>query len=633
VQRPGIEIDSIEWQRIQCVVRARPTGAPAVDPRRLSLRSPTQPPALVPVAHAEVAAGCLIVRVNAMQGPDEMPLRPGRWILVQGDDFGGRELRVLGGRVDPVEHEGRFHVGRRGDFVIAPSVDRDDQTLGFEIRLEPHVPRSAAEALAEVPAPSTTAGGSEEDGGWSSDRAAVPNARQAAQEESNEASSGRESAAEDAAGDGTDEVVGDDTVEAATERAEPGDAERAIADEATPVEPRTRGGRSLRRKAFRAIRRWLRPLRKWGFQLAFNLFRLAAMRNGRRILFTSDSRAELGGNLKLVYDRMVERGINQRYELMQLFRPGLKTPRTWRDRFRLPWLLARADVVLIDDYQPAIYKVQDRNVKIIQLWHAFGSFKTVGYSRIGKPGGPSPWSRVHKNYTYAIVASRNDVAHYAEAFGIPEDRVVATGLPRMDQFLAQSRDQARRGAALRAFPEARGHRTILFAPTFRGRDARTARYDVGSVDFAALHALCVEKDAIFIIRLHPFVRDRVDIPDEYRDRIIDGSPRTVEVNDLLLATDLLVTDYSSIVFEYSTLRRPMLFYAYDLDEYVASRDFYVRYEEWVPGRIVRTFPELLDAIRREDFQADRIGPFVARNFDHLEGGSTDRIIDRLILSG
>jgi CDP-ribitol ribitolphosphotransferase len=85
------------------------------------------------------------------------------------------------------------------------------------------------------------------------------------------------------------------------------------------------------------------------------------------------------------------------------------------------------------------------------------------------------------------------------------------------------------------------------------------------------------------------------------------------------------------VFEYSTLGRPMLFFAYDLEEYVATRDFYVPFEEFVPGRIVRTFDELLDAVQRDDYHLEKVASFAARHFDHLDGTSTDRVIDELIL--
>jgi CDP-ribitol ribitolphosphotransferase len=182
-----------------------------------------------------------------------------------------------------------------------------------------------------------------------------------------------------------------------------------------------------------------------------------------------------------------------------------------------------------------------------------------------------------------------------------------------------------------AFPATQGRFTILFAPTFRGETARDASYDLAQLDWAALHALCVEKDAGAIVRMHPFVTAPLGIPAAFADRIVDGSAAPVDVNDLLFAVDLLVTDYSSIMLEYSTLGRPMLFFAYDLDAYVAERDFYEPFASYVPGRIVRTFAELIDAIRRDDYEADKVAGFAARHFAHLDAGSADRVIDELIL--
>ena len=374
----------------------------------------------------------------------------------------------------------------------------------------------------------------------------------------------------------------------------------------------------------------LNVARVGAFGVLFLVFRVLIRRNGRRILFSSDSRAELGGNLKMVYDRMVERGIDQEYELLTLFKDGIATRRSFRDRFRLPWLLARVDVIVIDDYQPVIYRVDDPGIRIVQLWHAVGAFKTVGYSRVGKPGAPNPYGKVHKNYTCATVSSHADIPVYAEAFGIPESRVIPTGVPRVDRFFDPAYRAAARAAALEAVPAARDRFTILFAPTFRGHGARTATYDLGMLDYPALHAVCVEKDAVCIVRMHPFVADPLAIPDHLTDRLIDGSAVPLDVNDLMFAVDLLITDYSSVVFEFSTLGRPMLFFAYDLEEYVASRDFYEPYESFVPGRIVRTFDELLEAIRRDDYQIEKVDAFAHRHFDHLDGGSTDRVIDLIL---
>jgi CDP-glycerol glycerophosphotransferase (TagB/SpsB family) len=360
--------------------------------------------------------------------------------------------------------------------------------------------------------------------------------------------------------------------------------------------------------------------------------RSTGQRNGRRVVFTSDSHSALAGNLAVVYDRMVARGLDREYELTTIFKPSVTASRSWRDRWRLPHLLARADVILLDDYQPVIYRLPpDPARRVVQLWHASGAFKTVGYSRVGKPGGPSPFWRRHKNYTAAIVSGGHDVPYYAEAFGLPEERVVPTGIPRTDRFFDAAHREAGRAAAVAAFPAIEGHRVILFAPTFRGHGPRDAWYDYDHVDWAGLHAACLETDAVVIVKMHPFVREPVPIPTALADRLIDGTRSPIDVNDLLFAVDLLITDYSSIVFEFSTLLRPMLFFAYDLEEYVASRDFYVPFAEFVPGRIARTFDEVLAALRADDFEFDKVPAFTRRHFDHLDGGATDRVIDELIL--
>lgn len=352
----------------------------------------------------------------------------------------------------------------------------------------------------------------------------------------------------------------------------------------------------------------------------------------RTIVFTSDSRTTLGGNLRLVHDRLVARGVHRRHPIRTIFKPSIRARRGPLDRVRLVWLMARARVILLDDYQPAIYRLpRHPEQRIIQLWHAWGAFKTVGYSRIGKPGGPNPWSRVHKNYTYATVSSTHEVPFYAEAFGIADERAVPTGTPRMDDFLDPVNQEARRARAAELFPGARGREVILFAPTFRGRSARGAEYPVEIVDVRALHAVCVERDAVAILRLHPFVTQRVDVPAELRDRVVEATHLDVDTNDLLLISDLLITDYSSLIFEFSALGRPMLFFAYDLEEYVATRDFYEPFEAFVPGRIVRSFQGLIEAIRAQDFEHHKVAPFARRHLPDEPGSATDRIIDDLIL--
>ena len=354
-------------------------------------------------------------------------------------------------------------------------------------------------------------------------------------------------------------------------------------------------------------------------------------RTGRRVLFTSDSRASLSGNLQVIHDRMIERGLDKDYDLATVFKESITAKRPLRDRVRLPYLLAVCDIIICDDYHPVLYKVDyDPSVRLIQVWHASGAFKTVGYSRVGKPGGPLPFSKNHRNYTYALVSSMYDGPFYAEAFGIPLSHVVPTGIPRMDAFFDDAHKAAQRSAARAAFPLIVGKKVIFFAPTFRGTGPSTAFYDYDRIDFAALHQVCVELDAVVVFKMHPFVIEPVVIPAEYADRFVDATSYR-EINDLLMVADVVITDYSTVAFEASTLGTPMLFFAYDLEEYISERDFYVPYEEFVPGKIVHTFAEVLASLRTSDFEQWKVPEFAAKHFAHLDGGSTDRVIDQLIL--
>ncbi|EGQ4341455.1 CDP-glycerol glycerophosphotransferase family protein, partial [Staphylococcus pseudintermedius] len=125
--------------------------------------------------------------------------------------------------------------------------------------------------------------------------------------------------------------------------------------------------------------------------------------------------------------------------------------------------------------------------------------------------------------------------------------------------------------------------------------------------------------------MHPFVRNRLKIPNQYRKYFIDIS-NFREVNDILFVTDILISDYSSLVYEFATFKRPMLFYAFDLEDYVTSRDFYEDYESFVPGKIVETFEELLNSLEKNDFELEKVECFLNKHFKYLDGRASERVV-------
>ncbi|MET7868796.1 CDP-glycerol glycerophosphotransferase family protein [Streptomyces cyaneofuscatus] len=365
-------------------------------------------------------------------------------------------------------------------------------------------------------------------------------------------------------------------------------------------------------------------------KLANKFYRTARRLNppkGNRILFASEMRTGLGGNLARVHDRMIERGLDKKHTFNYSFRVPA-TANKW-STLRLIYRLATSDTVLMDDYFGLLANLNiSPDTKIIQLWHAGSGFKAVGYSRFGKYGSPK-LSNAHRKYTYVITGSKHLVPVYAEAFGIEESAVVPTGLPRIDTFLNEDHSQKVKDDFFASYPHLKGKKIVLFAPTFRGKSIGDAHYDYDRIDFEKLHEVCGDKYVV-LFRMHHFISEEPPIPAEYADRLINFA-EFPDTNDLLHVTDVLVTDYSSVIYEYTLLDKPILFYAYDKDTYSVVRGFHRDYDAVAPGKVCVTFDELLKSLQDEDFDLSKVEEFRQDNFDYVDTNSADRVIDWLVV--
>lgn len=342
-----------------------------------------------------------------------------------------------------------------------------------------------------------------------------------------------------------------------------------------------------------------------------------------RIVFISDRRRDLTGNFEFVYDILKE---DQSLDMRFVLDDREIKDMSLGNAFRFGFYLATSKVILVDDYTQLLYKIPRRKgTTLIQLWHACGAFKTFGYSRMGKTGGQKQNNPAHRNYDYAIVSSREISKFYAEGFGLSLEKAVATGIPRTDIFFDTLYKEKVRKEFYQKYPGLKDKKIMLFAPTFRGNGKLSAFYPVEKFDpvrmYEALHG-----EYAILIKHHPFVQDRSIIPEKYKDVIIDLSENS-ELNDLLFVTDLLVTDYSSVIFEAALLDIPMLFYAYDLQRYISTRGFYYEFEKFVPGKIVYSFGQAIKAVENQDFEADKIQRFKTRFFDDLDGRSSYRVVE------
>lgn len=370
----------------------------------------------------------------------------------------------------------------------------------------------------------------------------------------------------------------------------------------------------------------------WLIRAFYHFFAAVTPKNGTRVLFMSETKDYLWGNLKYINDRIIERGLDKEFKLSYSLRRAVGNNKSALSWIRTVYLIAKQDYIFIDDYAPifGFFKLHPKT-SLIQVWHAGEGFKSVGYSRFGKDGSPFPSESCHKAYTYALTGSKSLVKVYEEVFGIEKSAFLPTGMARLDDFLDEEKIDGFKREFYEQYPEFTGKKIILFAPTFRGTGQQNAYYDYNMLDLKRIYEFCGDK-WIFLVKMHPFVKDPIGIPAEYRDRIFDFAEYP-NINDLYYITDILITDYSSNYYEYALMRRPVLFYTYDREIYELTRGVHRDVNSHAPGRVCDTFDELMNALETENYEEYKIEQFVKDNFSEYDGHAADKAIDAILKRG
>ena len=172
----------------------------------------------------------------------------------------------------------------------------------------------------------------------------------------------------------------------------------------------------------------LQKFKRMVYICIYNILKTIKPLNAKKVILASNRGKDLGGNLLSIYEALKkEKGYDIR--VLTTKKGGFKY------NLKLITNMADAKFILIDDFFPLLYPLKIRkNAKFIQVWHAVGAFKKVGFSRLGKIGGPSPTSITHKNYTDVIVSSESIVDNYSEAFQLSREKIHPVGVPRTDFF-------------------------------------------------------------------------------------------------------------------------------------------------------------------------------------------------------
>jgi teichoic acid ribitol-phosphate primase len=366
-------------------------------------------------------------------------------------------------------------------------------------------------------------------------------------------------------------------------------------------------------------------------RLGFAVGRLRRVRS--HVVLATTHSAELTGNLAWIREELERR--DPPIPFVEV------TPGGRRSRldflaytFRAGYHLASARVLVVDDYFFPMYVIKPRpGTMRVQVWHAAGAFKKFGYSVIEKSFGADPdlvaKVRIHSNYDLALVSSMSVAPHYAEAFNAPLGIFTSDlGLPRTD-LLTNPALRAAAAARVRArYPAIEGRKVVLYAPTFRGASVGHATHaDLMDLD---IMRRVLGDEWVVLLKLHPFVRKGLEIPRGLEGFAIDASGEA-DVNELMLVSDVLVSDYSSVIYEFALLGRPILFLAPDEDAYDLERGFYFDFRADAPGPIFATTEAVAEAIRAGAHDLERVRAFAAASFDVTDGHATARLVDRVLV--
>lgn len=264
--------------------------------------------------------------------------------------------------------------------------------------------------------------------------------------------------------------------------------------------------------------------------------------------------------------------------------------------------IATSQAVILEGYSINISILHHKkSLTVIQMWHALGVLKKFAYLAVDTEEGHSSAlaksMHMHENYDYVLCSSAYCRPYYAKAFGYPESQVRVYPLPRTDLLQSDAYKQETRARILEKYPElcnspvpACSHqfkKNVLYAPTFRNGE------DIAEHLHALFEAFNYEEYNL-IVKLHPIDRTKVN-----RMEIFECPE--FSTLELFSVSDVLITDYSSVLFEAAVAGLPVCLYTYDLDSYLERRGFIIDFKADIPYPMFADPAELMAAIESLDY--------------------------------
>ena len=330
----------------------------------------------------------------------------------------------------------------------------------------------------------------------------------------------------------------------------------------------------------------------------------------RRVTFITLTAEELKDDYALLsrYLEQAKEPVELKYILTRFKKNLLGDFRYFLNCLHQVFLINSSSVVILNDNNYVVSNFKRPEVRIVQIWHACGALKKFG-NEIDR-------QYEIRNYDYVLAGSRAWQRVYADSFGVKEQQVLPLGVARTDILYDLAwRERAKRKIREK-YPILEGKYVILYVPTFRGNIIDGLSYENLKLQDVLAG---LPEDTVILYRLHPLLK-KVSLGDS--ERIIDVASE--DLNELYCVADCLVTDYSSVIFDFSVFAKKMVLYVPDLEEYSRDRGLNLPLEE-IPAPVCERPQALVKALRDRSFSPEAVRGFQKRYAEYLDGESTARI--------
>lgn len=292
--------------------------------------------------------------------------------------------------------------------------------------------------------------------------------------------------------------------------------------------------------------------------------------------------------------------------------------------FKQMYFIATSKVVILDSYCIVISNCKHKNsLTVIQMWHAMGAFKKFGLSVVNNSNERvkhidnkklASVMNMHNNYDYIFASSEYCIKYFSEAFGQDKSKFRVYPLPRLDLMVNKENIEKVTNNIYTKYPKLKNKKkNILYCPTFRD----------GNTDYEYIKEFINNfnyKKYNLIVKLHPLTKYTFD----NKEAIFDKSFNTYE---MVFVSDKVISDYSAVIYEVAVIGKPMIFYAYDKKDYVNDRDFYLKYDTDMPGKICLTLDELYKEIDNNNYDMNKLYNFRKKYIKEFKNSYTSDIID------